>query len=278
MIIPAHNEALVISSCLGTLLAHSHADEFEVIVVANGCDDGTADVVRSLHPSVICLEIAERSKVAAINRGHAAATTHPTIFLDADVQLSAEAARSLVLLLDSVQPRVGAPRLALDLSQCSWVVRTYYEFWRGLPAVNHSYVGSGVYALNSAAAKRVLPMPSVVNDDEFVRRSFTPDETLMTAHSFTIHPARNLPALIRRGVRTQRGSRQLERVAPRTASRLSSNRTRQYLTASAKNPKQWPGIVSFLFVGLLVRILSARQPDQSWEWGRDATSREGRVR
>ena len=44
IVIPAHNEAAVIGRLLSGLLAEAEPDEFEVLVVANGCHDATETV------------------------------------------------------------------------------------------------------------------------------------------------------------------------------------------------------------------------------------------
>ena len=50
VIIPACNEAGYIEACLHSLLASEPA-QFEVLVVANGCTDDTADRARRLIPA-----------------------------------------------------------------------------------------------------------------------------------------------------------------------------------------------------------------------------------
>ena len=52
VIIPAHNEAAVIARCLDTLLEPPRPDRLDVVVVANGCTDDTADRARAFGPPV----------------------------------------------------------------------------------------------------------------------------------------------------------------------------------------------------------------------------------
>lgn len=82
VIIPAHNEAGNIGSVLAAVVASGTTDE--VIVVANGCTDGTADVSRGTSARV--LEIATADKGTAMATGLAAATGTDTTFIDADVK------------------------------------------------------------------------------------------------------------------------------------------------------------------------------------------------
>ena len=46
VIIPAHNEERVIARTLEAMVAGASPGELEIIVVANGCSDATADVAR----------------------------------------------------------------------------------------------------------------------------------------------------------------------------------------------------------------------------------------
>ena len=47
ILVPAHNEAAYLPDCLGALLASDPvAEDVEVIVIANGCTDATAEVAR----------------------------------------------------------------------------------------------------------------------------------------------------------------------------------------------------------------------------------------
>ncbi len=80
VIIPAHNEEAVIARCLSSLLEGAPsgtAEEVEVIVVCNGCDDHTAQVAREIAPRATVLEIPVASKVAALNAGDEEAAHFP---------------------------------------------------------------------------------------------------------------------------------------------------------------------------------------------------------
>ena len=49
VIIPAHNEESEIARCLDALRPSDRPAELQVIVVCNGCTDGTASVARSFE-------------------------------------------------------------------------------------------------------------------------------------------------------------------------------------------------------------------------------------
>jgi glycosyltransferase involved in cell wall biosynthesis len=91
IIIPASNEEGYLGACLGALLA-SDAVAAEVIVVANGCRDATADVARGFAGQFATrdwgfsvLDLVEGSKPGALNAGDAVAVGDMRVYLDADV-------------------------------------------------------------------------------------------------------------------------------------------------------------------------------------------------
>jgi glycosyltransferase involved in cell wall biosynthesis len=85
VIIPAHNEAAFLPRVVRAVLAQRPADaELEVIVVDDNSTDGTADAARAAGARVLALAGPAGNPAAARNRGAAAASGDPLIFLDAD--------------------------------------------------------------------------------------------------------------------------------------------------------------------------------------------------
>ncbi|MGI5212308.1 glycosyltransferase [Plantactinospora sp. CA-290183] len=113
VVVAAHNEAALLGRTLRTLLADARPGEFEVVVVANGCTDRTAEVARSV-PGVRALELPEPSKPAALNAGDRAATGFPRIYLDADIALTTAAARALAAAVAGPEVLAAAPGRRLD--------------------------------------------------------------------------------------------------------------------------------------------------------------------
>ncbi len=88
ILIPAHNEEAYIGETLKALRLQTYRF-FEVIVIANGCTDLTAQVAHPLCDRVI--DLAERGLGKARNTGGAKARGELLVFLDADTRLNPEA-------------------------------------------------------------------------------------------------------------------------------------------------------------------------------------------
>ena len=94
VVIPAHDEAAYIRGALDSVLSQRWPiDRIEVVVVANGCSDGTPDVVRSFgaeHSELALhlIELAEPGVGNARNIGARAAAGPLLIFMDADSRMT----------------------------------------------------------------------------------------------------------------------------------------------------------------------------------------------
>ncbi|GII53538.1 hypothetical protein Pth03_19270 [Planotetraspora thailandica] len=201
VIIPAHNEARVIGRLLTGLLGEATPDEFDVVVVANGCDDDTAQIARDHGARVI--ETPIPSKREALRLGDEAAAGFPRIYVDADVELTTAGLRALRdTLTGSSGPLAAAPDRALVLRDRPWPVRAYYAVWTRLPAVREGLFGRGVIAVSEEGNRRIMDLPPVMGDDLAASLAFTPAErrVVRTAHA-VIHPPRTLADLLRRRVR-----------------------------------------------------------------------------
>lgn len=89
IVIPTHNRSQMLLRTLGALVRQTVApDVYQVIVVADGCRDDTAAVVRGLHVpySLTLIEQPAEGAAAARNRGVAAARAPLILFLDDDME------------------------------------------------------------------------------------------------------------------------------------------------------------------------------------------------
>src|SRR5947209_18274033 len=115
VVVPAHNESGGIGRLLTGLLADAKPDEFDIVVVANGCTDDTAPVAAAFGPPVTVLSTPVPSKFAALRLGDEHARGFPRLYVDADVELSTDSARALAAALTDPGILAAAPLRALAL-------------------------------------------------------------------------------------------------------------------------------------------------------------------
>src|SRR5436190_23944921 len=92
VIIPAHNEEKYLGTTLEALEKQDYG-WFEVVVVANGCTDGTAHVARGRCQRLIVLS--QKSLGVARNLGARMAKGEILVFLDADTLLDPSALKTI---------------------------------------------------------------------------------------------------------------------------------------------------------------------------------------
>jgi cellulose synthase/poly-beta-1,6-N-acetylglucosamine synthase-like glycosyltransferase len=135
VVIPAHNEAAVISRCLDALLTGFQSGELDVVVACNGCTDGTADVVRSSRHPVRVVEVEAASKPTALRAAEEVVTVFPRINLDADVVLTAASALRVFQCLSAGPALAARPPIKYDTERSAPLVRSYYRARAAVPAV-----------------------------------------------------------------------------------------------------------------------------------------------
>jgi len=97
LVIAAYNEAEVIEAKLAdTATTDYPREQLEVIVVADGSDDGTEQRARGVPGVKVLHEPERRGKLAAIKRAAAAAEGEILVFTDANNRYSPNAVRELV--------------------------------------------------------------------------------------------------------------------------------------------------------------------------------------
>ena len=99
-IIPAHNEEQLVGRTLDALISAAAAigREYEIIVVADACNDRTAEVAASRDVRVI--EVEHRQIAATRNSGARAARGDVFFFIDADTLANAEALRAALAAIE----------------------------------------------------------------------------------------------------------------------------------------------------------------------------------
>jgi glycosyltransferase involved in cell wall biosynthesis len=271
VIIPAHNEASVIARCLGALLRGSQPGELEIIVACNGCSDATADIARQVAPMATVLDLAEASKVAALNAGDDAATVFPRIYLDADVELTIEDLRRTVKAFEEPGVLCAAPRPEFVLDERPWTIRSFYRIWSRIPYLTEDMVGSGVYALNAVGRSRFGHFPSLTADDQFIMELFArPERRSVPDATFRLHTPRRLSGLLAMRTRVYRGNWELSRSAA-SGGQGPTPAGRMVVDLARRDPRQAPAVALYLGVNLLARYRAKRNPHARWE--RDLSAR-----
>ena len=276
VVIPAHDESVLIGQTLAGLVASDPEGRLELVVVANGCTDDTAAIARAVSPRIRVVEIAEASKVAALNAGDRAATVFPRAYVDADVRVTARALLAVARRLDDDPARIGAPALSVDVSAASSAVRNYYRIWDLSEYRAAGHVGSGVYVLSEGGRARFGQFPELIADDRYVQQLFEPAERVtVEGEEFTVPAPRTLRALVKRGTRIASGNLQLEKAHPSLTAGSASGRFLPLMRRVAVRPRLWWAFAVYCYGYAAPRVrarsLSARGriPD----WNRDETTR-----
>lgn len=179
LIIAAFNEETVIREKLRNVLELDYpADKLEVIVVADGSDDRTAQIASSFADrGVKMLYNAERQgKSHALNRGVRRATGDILVFSDANAYYVKGALRKLVR--NFADPAVGVVSGSktvagddLDASQVALSENTYWKYETSLKKLESS-IHSSVGVVGEMLAMRrnqYRPIPAdIINDDAYL--------------------------------------------------------------------------------------------------------------
>jgi glycosyltransferase involved in cell wall biosynthesis len=275
IIVPAHNEANVIGRCLNAMTRGARSGELEILVVCNGCSDATADIARRHDPPVTVFEIETPSKSAALNLGHQKATSFPRFYVDADIVLPIESIRRVANVLRGGSIHGAAPGIRVDLKNCSWPVRAYYNIWLRTPYVNEGMIGSGVYAISEQGGTRFTAFPNIIADDGFARLLFTPEERLSVDGAwFLMTPPKTLRNQIHIDVRRRVGRFEMAALHPDTTTREAKHQ-RSELFRLALKPSLWPALVVYLYakVACIAVYLIRERQGRHKHWNRDESSR-----
>ena len=271
--VPAHQEVAVVGRLLEGLLRDADPGELEVVVVANGCSDATADVARR-HDGVTVLETPIPSKTAALRLADTVASSFPRLYVDADVEIDVHSVRLLAAAVEAGH-LAAAPRRHLELRGRPLVVRAYYRVWEALPAVQTGLFGRGVVALSEQGHRRVAQLPQVTADDLWLHHAFRADERCIVEGALVVvHAPRRTVDLLRRRVRVVSGAQEVDR-HPRRGPGSSRTRASELLALVRAEPRLAPSLVVFLAVTVLARAWAGWAGIRGGPavWHRDESSR-----
>jgi Glycosyl transferase family 2 len=276
VVIPAHNEAAVIGRLLTGLLADARPDEFDIIVVANGCTDSTAEVAAGFGAAVNVLSTPVPSKFAALRLGDEKAAGFPRLYVDADVELDTAGARALADVLAEPGVLAVAPEREMVLTRRPLVVRWYYDLWQELPVVRAGLFGRGVIGVNAAGKQRLGQIPDVMGDDLAASVAFAPAERRVVAGATVrVHAPRTAADLLRRRTRSVLSTEQLAGRQPSKAAAGARTGRADLLGVARRRPGMALRLPVFLGVTALARRRAARRiaAGDFTTWDRDESSR-----
>ncbi len=277
VVIPAHDEGTIIGRSLRSLVNSDTLGQLEIVVVANGCHDRTAEIAAAVSPRVRVVQISTASKIAALNAGDDAATKYPRAYLDADVEVTAETLLAFAERLENAKDvYVGAPRLRVDASASALPVRQYYRIWEQSDYRAAGHVGSGVYVLSEAGRARFGRFPDVIADDRFVQQLFLETERVTVEdRTFTVSAPHSFRPLLNRSTRIATGNHQIAAAYPALAPARASSRFGALTKRVAARPSLWASFPAYC-LGYAIPRIRARRIRRAGgipSWNRDETTR-----
>lgn len=108
ILIPAHNEELVIGNTIKSIMETKYDGEVEIIVIAHNCTDNTANIARKLGVMVLESNIG-KTKGHALNQGFKISKNDVVIVIDADTYIPKDYLQKTIPLMskyDGLQTEV----------------------------------------------------------------------------------------------------------------------------------------------------------------------------
>lgn len=278
IIIPAYNEENVIANTLSSMLADNHLVNVEFIIVCNGCHDATKERVdnfvlrnqselTSKSITFHTLDTSTASKTNAVNIGNQAAQFSERILVDADIIVSGECLVTLHREMLEKQALVASPKIQYRYQASDFWVQHYYRV-ASQSNYNQSMRISNVICLSKEAVSKLLPLPEVIADDDYIRRQFTTSQKLVsdTCQYDFICPTK-LSSLLKALTRVHHGNQQLTKFTFPEEQELSSARLNKQPLLSS---------LIFVTIKLYIRWRAKWQQLTSTtpHWERDESSRD----
>ena len=223
VLVAVHNGAAWIRAKLESILALDYPrDLLQIIVISDGSDDATADIVRRFATrGVELLSVSRRGKAAALNAGMEIAEGEILLFTDVRQALASDSLRRLVACF--ADPRVGVASGELiirdgeTLEESNVGLYWRYEKWirRNLSRIDSVLGATGcLYAMRRELAR---PMPAYLLLDDV----YLPLAAFFQGYRVVLEEGAHAyddPVLLRsefsRKVRTQAGVFQIVRFYP----------------------------------------------------------------
>jgi glycosyltransferase involved in cell wall biosynthesis len=277
VIIAAHNEAAVIEKTLRSVLDNRAllGMPLQIIVVANGCTDATADIARKVAPDIEVIESPVGNKIHALNLGDAAARFFPRAYLDADCAMSPNTLREVAdAFANDPDARIVVPGVRHLYAGRNPVLAGYYALWHALPYVQRDMMGRGFYAIDHVLRSRFEEFPKVIADDKFIRSLSKPHERRVCerCHTSVFMPV-TFRDLLHVKTRWSCGNIELAQQHPELLQH-DNNPHGGTLRFLLSRPSYWVHVPTFLFVYLYTkRAARKRLASHRVVWARDASTR-----
>ena len=270
IVIPASNEAKLLPISLGALLQSEHPGiAVEIVVVANGSRDGTADVARSFNKDVadkgwglVVLDLKQGGKLGALNAGDQAALGDLRVYMDADVTVSPRLLSGLATVLDRPEAAYASGRIRIRADGVA--SGAYARLWARVPYMSQGVPGCGLFAVNGPGRARWGEWPRIIADDTFARLHFAPSERHLVPEPYDWPIAEGFSALVKVRRRQDRGTAEVAERYPHLLANDDKPPVKCRLLAGwvIKDPI---GLAAYAGVALAVR---ARRADSTWSRGR----------
>jgi len=274
IIIPAHNEAAVVERTLQSILANRIDRPVQIIVVANGCTDGTEAVVRKFAEQVELVETPVGSKVHALNLGDRKAKYDLRAYLDADIELSPNALQDVCDAFKDPTVRLAMPSAKHTYRGHNPFLAGYYAIWRSMPYVRKGAMGGGFYCIDKELRSRFREFPAITADDKFIRNLARPNErrVVQTCHALITMP-QTFGDLLKVKTRWTYGNLELATARPD----LNSNDQKKHegaLSHLLMRPWLWIHMPTFVYVYVYAQFAARKRlAHRQAIWDRDASTR-----
>ncbi len=164
----ACNEERSIGYTLESVMRNNLERPFELNLIANGCNDKTVDIAKSVAGEKLNVyRLEEASKPKAWNYAVRSNTSAYTGFMDADVIISSNSLESMCKELDKdEEKKVTIPKKIADYSCSSPFMKNIYDVYhlrRGRTMVN-----GALYIGRRELFEKMHPMPDIIGDDLYV--------------------------------------------------------------------------------------------------------------
>ncbi len=277
IVIPAYNEATLIAATLSNILADNVLKDCSIVVVCNGCIDNSLDVLTNFKQthelslttrniSFITINETKASKTHALNVGVSATSADVTILLDADILVSGSDLCALANRLIENDLKALSPQVCFDVEKSNRLVKAYYEVERNSHYNTHLRL-SNVIALSAICVDKVFPIPDVIADDEYIRRSLADNEYAIDKDtSFSFIAPKTLASVASVLARVERGNMQLNEMSLHSSS----------MTSGAVEKARLFSSVIFILTKVLAKIRARVEYYGSAknEWHRDQSTRD----